>query len=42
MDLRKDIKGSVHIYPCVRMPIRHHHGNIKEAVEDMSQELGLS
>lgn len=38
-DLRKNIKCSVHTYPRVRMPIRHRHGNIKQAAEEMSQEF---
>lgn len=39
--MRKNIKYSVHTYPCVRMPIRHRHGDIKETVEGMSQEHSL-
>lgn len=35
----KQCECSVHTYPCVRTPIRHRHGNIKEADEEMSQEL---
>lgn len=39
--LRKTGKCSVHLYPWVRMPIGHRHGNSKEAAGAMSQELGL-